>query len=236
MSRTALVLGVNGALGKDVIRAFAAKQWKVVGFDVASPSADMAKLMISSGVLKQSWSIEELQNALLQETSKNSFDAVVNVAGGWAGGSVADASTAAAAELMIRQSVWTSVAAAHVASVRGNENMFCAFTGAAAALQGTAGMVGYGLAKAAVHHLVKSMAADPSKLPKGATVIGVLPVTLDTPGNRGGMPDADFSVWTPTSTAATHLVDWSEGISRPPTGSLAVWKTAAGKTTVEIAK
>ncbi|CUF10597.1 quinonoid dihydropteridine reductase, putative [Bodo saltans] len=236
MSRTALVLGANGALGKDVIRAFASKKWQIFGADVSAPSSDIHKFLLSSTVLKPEWSIEELQNALLKETAQNKFDAVVNVAGGWAGGSVADASTAAATELMLRQSVWTSVAAAHIASVRGNENVFCALTGsAAAAAGGTAGMVGYGLAKAAVHHLVSSVAADPSKMPKGSTVIGVLPVTLDTPGNRAGMPDADFSAWTPTMTVAELLVKWSEGISRPENGTLASWETKAGKSdTVSI--
>ena len=75
-------------------------------------------------------------------------------------------------------------------------------TGANAALEGTPGMIGYGLAKAAVHQLVKSLASEGSGLPAGSKVNAVLPVTLDTPGNRAGMPNADFSSWTPLETLA----------------------------------
>lgn len=46
---------------------------------------------------------------------------------------------------------------------------------AAAAAEGTPGMLGYGLAKAAVHQLVRSLAADGSGMPADATVVGILP-------------------------------------------------------------
>ncbi|MDH8618413.1 hypothetical protein QIH36_27515, partial [Klebsiella pneumoniae] len=58
-------------------------------------------------------------------------------------------------------------------------------------------MIGYGLAKAAVHHLVSSLSAEKSGLPKDSSVLAILPITLDTPMNRKFMPDSDFSSWTP---------------------------------------
>jgi dihydropteridine reductase len=54
-------------------------------------------------------------------------------------------------------------------------------------------MIGYGAAKAAVHQIVKSLAADKSGLPVNASVLAILPVTLDTHMNRKWMPKADFS-------------------------------------------
>lgn len=36
-------------------------------------------------------------------------------------------------------------------------------------------MIGYGMAKAAVHQLVKSMAADKSGMPKNSHVMAILP-------------------------------------------------------------
>lgn len=54
-------------------------------------------------------------------------------------------------------------------------------------------MIGYGLAKAAVHHLVRSLANDSSGLPNNSNVLAILPITLDTPMNRNWMPKADFS-------------------------------------------
>lgn len=61
----------------------------------------------------------------------------------------------------------------------------------------TVGMIGYGMAKAAVHQLVHSLSQHGSGLPKDTTVVGILPITLDTPANRAAMAGADFSQWTP---------------------------------------
>ena len=51
-------------------------------------------------------------------------------------------------------------------------------------------MMGYGLAKAAVHQLTKSLAASNNGLPDNVSVQCILPVTLDTPMNRKFMADA----------------------------------------------
>ncbi|KFV13047.1 Dihydropteridine reductase, partial [Tauraco erythrolophus] len=59
------------------------------------------------------------------------------------------------------------------------------------------GMIGYGMAKGAVHQLCQSLAGAKSGLPSGSAAVAILPVTLDTPANRKSMPDADFSSWTP---------------------------------------
>lgn len=58
------------------------------------------------------------------------------------------------------------------------------------------GMIGYGMAKAAVHQLTKSLAAKDSGLPEDSLVAAILPVTLDTPMNRKWMPKADTTTWT----------------------------------------
>ena len=71
-------------------------------------------------------------------------------------------------------------------------------TGAKAALSPTAGMIGYGISKAATHHLLQSV-TEKDQLPSGAVAAAILPVTLDTENNRKSMPKADFSSWTPLS-------------------------------------
>lgn len=66
------------------------------------------------------------------------------------------------------------------------------------------------MAKAAVHHLVKSLAEKDGGIPEKSCVTAILPygkilsyyillfrITLDTPMNRQFMPKADFSTWTP---------------------------------------
>lgn len=74
-------------------------------------------------------------------------------------------------------------------------------TGAGAALDPRActGMLGYGMSKQATHFLVRSLAAWFEAKQAGeakATVVAVLPTTLDTPANRAAMPGADFGGWT----------------------------------------
>lgn len=81
-------------------------------------------------------------------------------------------------------------------------------------------MIGYGMAKAAVHHLTKSLAENGSGLPDGSTTVAILPVTLDTPMNRKWMPKADFSTWTPLEFVADLFVRWASGKDRPKSGSL----------------
>ena len=79
-------------------------------------------------------------------------------------------------------------------------------------------MIAYGVTKAATHHLIKSLVEDFGK--QGRTVLGLLPVTLDTPSNRSSMPSADFSSWTPLSFVAKQVLELAVSVERPPSGSL----------------
>ena len=54
---------------------------------------------------------------------------------------------------------------------------FLQISGAKPALGGTPGMIGYGMAKAAVHQLVKSLAEPKSGLPEGAFCAGISTTT-----------------------------------------------------------
>lgn len=93
-------------------------------------------------------------------------------------------------------------------------------------------MIGYGMAKAAVHQLVKSLAEDQSGLPPNSTVLALLPVTLDTPMNRKWMAKADFSTWTSMEWIAEQLHSWTNGVDKPLSGSLLKLVTEDSKTTV----
>lgn len=134
-------------------------------------------------------------------------------------------------DLMIKQSVWSSLIASKLASKFLSPNGLLTLTGAKAALDPTPGMIGYGLAKAAVHHLVASLAAEKSGLPENSHVLAILPVTLDTPMNRKFMPSADTSTWTPLTYVAELFSDWAlESGKRPKSGSLVQLVTKDNKT------
>lgn len=214
--KSVLLIGARGGLGRAVASAFTQAKWSVIPVDQGASATVQDGCHLVSGTS----SIEELQQAYLAAVANAKVDAVINVAGGWAGGSVADASTASAAELMLRQSLFSSFAAAHVFSTCGQAGGLLLLTGAAAAVAPTPGMVGYGTAKSAVHFLCKSIAADPSTIPPNANVLTILPSTLDTPSNRSAMPDADRSSWTPLDDVARQIVSWSNGAGRPENGAL----------------
>lgn len=158
------------------------------------------------------------------------LDAVICVAGGWAGGN-ATKDLAKNTDLMIKQSVWSSTISASVASQFLKEGGILTLTGAKPALQATPGMIGYGLAKAAVHQLTKSLAASGSGLPENSLVVSILPITLDTPMNRKWMPNADHTTWTPLEFVADLFHTWIQNPeNRPTNGSLLQLVTKDSKT------
>lgn len=172
----------------------------------------------------------EVLKAVADLLKDNKLDAVICVAGGWAGGN-ASKDLAKNTDLMIKQSVWSSTISASVAAQFLKEGGVLTLTGAKPALTGTPGMIGYGMAKAAVHQLTKSLSASGSGLPENSLVVSILPITLDTPMNRKWMPKADFSTWTPLEYVAELFHTWIQNPSgRPVNGSLLQLVTKESKT------
>ncbi|KAJ1801116.1 hypothetical protein LPJ75_006462, partial [Coemansia sp. RSA 2598] len=179
---------------------------------------------------------EQGEHALQQITSAldgSKTDAVLCVAGGWQGGNAASKNFLKSVSASVSQSIDTSAVAASVAAKCLKPDGLLVLTGASAvaAARGTPGMIGYGLAKAAVHQMVASLSMDGSGVQ--AKVVGILPTTIDTPSNRAGMPSADFSSWTPTADIADKLYAWAAGSAPCENGRLYTFVTEAGKTRVE---
>lgn len=135
-------------------------------------------------------------------------------------------------DLMWRQSVWSSSISAALAAQHLKAGGLLALTGAKPALEGTPGMIGYGMAKAAVHQLTRSLAGEKSGLPEDSLVVSILPVTLDTPMNRKWMPKADFGSWTSLTEVAELFGKWTLGQERPKNGSLLQLITKEGVTQI----
>ncbi|XP_004342976.1 hypothetical protein CAOG_07891 [Capsaspora owczarzaki ATCC 30864] len=230
MSQHILVYGGRGALGTAIISYFKLRGFVITSIDLFANDEANHNVLLQA---QDSWEDQsnKISAALAEKLGESKVAAVLCVAGGWAGGNAASADLIKNADLMIKQSVWSSVIAARVASQFLAPNGLLALTGARAALNGTAGMIGYGIAKAAVHQLTRSLAQPGSGLPEGATAVAILPVTLDTPMNRKFMPDADFSSWTPLDEISSHFLDWTTGKQRPSNGALVEVVTAGGVTT-----
>lgn len=176
---------------------------------------------------------KEVVTKIGSQLNGEKLDAVICVAGGWAGGNAAK-DLANSSDLMWKQSVWTSSISAAVGAQFLKTGGFLALTGANAALEGSPGMIGYGMAKAAVHHLTKSLAGKDSGLPVDSLVVAILPVTLDTPMNRKWMAKADFTTWTPLEFIAEIFMKWTNGVERPQNGSLIQLVTKDSKTNLIV--
>lgn len=233
LSGRVLVYGGKGALGSTIVSYFKSNNWWVGSIDMCINDEAHANVVVKPA---DSWS--EQENDVISNVKKvlndEKVDAVICVAGGWAGGNAASADLVKNSDLMWKQSVWTSVITARLAALHLKEGGLVTMTGAKAALEGTPGMIGYGMAKAAVQHLVKSLAAPKSGFPPDSKTIAILPVTLDTPMNRKFMPKADFSSWTPLEFVAELMLKWASGASCPESGSLVQLITTNDKTELKI--
>ena len=90
-------------------------------------------------VLKQTLFLTQVCSKVEEALNGEKVDAIICVAGGWAGGNAASKALVKNADLMWKQSVWSSVIASHLASNHLKENGLLVLTGAHPALQGTAG-------------------------------------------------------------------------------------------------
>ncbi|KAA3676370.1 dihydropteridine reductase [Paragonimus westermani] len=149
------------------------KKWVLSVDHKENPVADYSVVVTD----EDSFSSQHLkiQNDISKILTDFKFDAIICVAGGWAGGNASHKDFIKNTELMLKKSVWTSCIASTVAASFLAPGGLLVLTGAEPALGATPGMIGYGLAKAAVHQLTKSLAAKGSGLPSNSHVAAILP-------------------------------------------------------------
>jgi NAD(P)-dependent dehydrogenase (short-subunit alcohol dehydrogenase family) len=84
-------------------------------------------------------------------------------------------------------------------------------------IEGQAGMAVYSASKSAVIRLTESMAAELKD--HGVNVNCVIPGTIDTPQNRGTMPNADYSTWVAPESLADVILFLSSEAARDVHGA-----------------
>ncbi|VDD74684.1 unnamed protein product [Mesocestoides corti] len=220
MSSRVIVYGGNGALGSACVSFFKNKGLWVCSIGSQKNSeADANVILTNREVLEE-------QHREVQEGVKNVLDGVpvdgiFCTAGGWAGGKCTAKGFVRSVDSVVKQSIWPSTIAASLCPNYLRPGGSLILSGWLSALHSTPGMIGYGLAKAAVHHMTSSLADADSGMPPNSFVAAILPNILDTPRNRKWMPNADQS---------TLFFDWLLGKGRPKSGSLVKLVTEGGKT------
>eukprot|EP00095_Tigriopus_kingsejongensis_P012096 maker-scaffold702_size109376-snap-gene-0.22 protein:Tk12096 transcript:maker-scaffold702_size109376-snap-gene-0.22-mRNA-1 annotation:"dihydropteridine reductase" len=231
VSQKAIIYGGRGGLGTVLVTHFKSKGWWVCSIDLQANEEANENVLVDP---KIDWMSQEalVTGEVQKKLGEDKVDAIINMAGGWAGGAADSKDFIKNCDLMWKQSVWSSAISASLASKHLKDGGLILLPGAKPALEGTPGMIGYGMAKAAIHQLIKSLACEKSGLPAGSSALGLLPITLDTPMNRKWMPDADHTTWTRLDYVAELALKWSSGVDRPSSGNLVQLVTKGGATTL----
>jgi NAD(P)-dependent dehydrogenase (short-subunit alcohol dehydrogenase family) len=128
-------------------------------------------------------------------------DAMVNAVGGFAGGDLASTSLADWRRLIDLNLTSTVVGCrAVLPAMRAARHGRIVNVASRAVMPPMGGFIAYTVSKSAVIALTQALAQEERS--HGITVNAVLPSTMDTPGNRKAMPDADRSTWVSTDAVA----------------------------------
>jgi len=238
-----IIYGGNGQLGQSIVKEFVKNNVDTISVDFSENKDSTYNVLLqdklsfqetSNRVDVEVQSILNSSNSSLQQPRQ--ISGIISVAGGWAGGNIKSEKLIEDCSKMWAMSVEPSVICGQLLARYGKKGSTLILTGAAAAYFTftTPKAIAYGMAKSAVHQLVKSLAHKDSGLPEDSVVLGLMPVCLDTQANRKMMPKANFSNWTPLEELASMLFQWTvKGLQTPQNGSLIKLVTKQGKTTLE---
>ncbi len=219
MNATALITGGTGGLGAAVVAAFLGDGWRVVapvrpgGSRNLNPGAEQvaADLFSPTDVARAV--------AVAAADPEAPLRAVVNLVGGYAGGSAVEETSLADFDAQFRLNLhptFLTVGAA-LPHLRAAAPAAIVCVSSRAAVKPFAGAAGYITAKAAVIAFAQAVAAETSA--DGVRCNVVLPSVIDTPGNRSAQPGADQSAWVSPARVAEVIRFLCDTGSEPMSGA-----------------
>ncbi len=197
--RVALITGGTGGLGRSVSGALVAAGFRtVVGY--ALHEKDLGGLeTLYPGIGGLQFDVTDpkgTESAFAGFGEKyGRLDALVHVAGGFAGGTPLTETTVDVFDHMMNLNARSTFLVLRQAFVLMKKNRYGRIItiGARPAVDGAAGLSAYAASKAAVVNLTRTAAQEGREF--GITANCVLPSTIDTPANRSSMPKANFDDW-----------------------------------------
>jgi NAD(P)-dependent dehydrogenase (short-subunit alcohol dehydrogenase family) len=201
-NKVVLITGANGGLGSSITRSFLATGASVTGVSNKISAAEFPQpnfTAISADLTKPSIVNDVVQSALKRE---GRLDILIHVLGAFAGGkSIADTDDATWQQMQdLNLSSAFYVLRAAIPYLRKSANGRIVAIGSLTAAEPHAGIGAYVTFKSALVSLVRTVALE--NRDAGVTANIILPDTMDTPGNRKAMPDADASKWVATQDVA----------------------------------
>jgi NAD(P)-dependent dehydrogenase (short-subunit alcohol dehydrogenase family) len=188
-NRRIVITGAAGTLGQAAAAAANGYGASVVGLDIVTG--------FSAPAVAEYHAVDLTDRAATAACigGLDAFDALVNIAGGFAMGTSASEPDDEQWNWMFRINVDTlrNAVMAAVPTLAARDHAAIVNIGALGAVSGQAAMSAYGAAKSTVMRLTESLSEELKG--DGINVNAVLPSIIDTPPNRQAMPEANFSQW-----------------------------------------
>ena len=205
-----LIAGGTGALGSAVVRELLDEGYDCTVTWIVDRELERARSDFGDSVsFVRADLIDPEGGADEAVASVDELEAVVDLVGGYAGGTPVEGMTWADFDRMLRLNLAPAFNLARAAMPRLVERGGGAFVAvsARAALRPFPGAAGYVTAKAGVLAFIQAL--DAEYRAKGVRANAILPSVIDTPANRRDQPDADHSKWVQPAEIAKvvrHLV------------------------------
>ncbi|MBS2028346.1 MAG: SDR family NAD(P)-dependent oxidoreductase [Deltaproteobacteria bacterium] len=210
MPNVTLITGAAGALGSAVVAHLLQQGHKIAAVDLPRSAERLAKL--PSGALGLPFDANDpaawREPMARVEKELGPLTGAVLIAGGWQGGGPLHARA--------DDAIWKAMLGANLESAyralravlpglveRKAGSIVVVGSRAAVRPDTSAGAAEYAATKSAVVSLCQAVAAE--VLSANVRVNAVLPSTIDTPANRAGMPQADFSAWVNPASLASVI-------------------------------
>lgn len=196
MRKELLIFGAEGALGKGVIKVLSQKDFdKIYLFDSKLSDENIGDKIISINVKD----LSKEENVIVAfshiRPEKDCVYFLFSTIGGFWGGQSLWETKVEDWDRMFNVNTKTNFLLAKHFSwlVKSSLGGSICFTAAYTAENPEVMKSAYGASKAALVHLVKTLALEGGKI--NLSVNGISPYIVDTPANRNWMPDADFNKW-----------------------------------------
>jgi NAD(P)-dependent dehydrogenase (short-subunit alcohol dehydrogenase family) len=215
-----LITGAKGGLGRFVTERFLDAGATVVGTSRSIKQSDFTsdRFTAMPADFSSGAAVRELANRVVSRFGK--IDALIHVMGGFAGGpSVAetdDKTWEQMRDLNLTSAFY--ITRAVIPHMRKAKYGRIVAVGSLAAVEPHAGLGAYVVFKAAMATLIRTLALENADANITANV--VLPGTMDTPGNRASMPNADFSKWVQPKDVASLILYLAEEQAAQITGAV----------------
>ena len=217
MTRTLVITGGHGVLGRAVLEAARADGLNVAVVDHARGQTAPDGVLELGGVdLTDPAAAQQAMAAVIERFGR--LDALLNIAGGFVWQTTDDPEPAWDRMFALNLKTALNACRAALPFLKQSPEGRIVNVGANGALKAAAGMGAYAASKSGVHRLTESLAEELKAT--SVTVNAVLPSILDTQQNRKDMPDADPAKWVQPADLARVMLFLASPESRAITGAL----------------